>query len=355
MAGIEIETSYIPELQKHFDEYGVPLAAPASRTVRCAICAEDLAVFWHANEHHHAWTYLPCGHIFGYECLRSWFKPSAGGPNPGCPSCRKKMAHRGCGHLVDMEPRQAGDGFNIRSDVAPLLAPGEQLPPRCKASCKPLAAEAGSRWIGVNRMLYPWNPYSPNPPSQTSHRDRNTYSAQHSAWDDLPLPNTSHHGPNPYPAQDPLRTSVSYPPPQTPRSGPWDMLQRLSPPQASLHDGVSHPPHPSPPQIAESTPTLRPSTGSSNRDRPESLAAGNVAPEDNILPSFRLLRLLDELDQTARDLDAYRNRPPTPPSPLAAAHSEAPPSGGGHDSPTTVASPATTGPVPRHSIAEESD
>jgi hypothetical protein len=43
---------------------------------------------------------LPCGHIFGNNCIRIWMLTSGGDTPPTCPYCRFQLAYPGCGHLI---------------------------------------------------------------------------------------------------------------------------------------------------------------------------------------------------------------------------------------------------------------
>lgn len=44
---------------------------------------------------------LPCSHVFGSACIIRWLQIS---PKQDCPNCRRKMVHRGCGHLIMPSP-----------------------------------------------------------------------------------------------------------------------------------------------------------------------------------------------------------------------------------------------------------
>ncbi|KAI0594492.1 hypothetical protein F4775DRAFT_573921 [Biscogniauxia sp. FL1348] len=126
---ILLQDHYLPEIIKHFDSQGIPLPHE-SCSIDCAICREPLAVFQPADEDHHRWTCLPCGHVFGYNCIRTWFRTSESGP--ACPSCRQSMVHPFCHHPTHFKALHLKPGFNIHK----AMPTSNKLSPLCRG-CGP--------------------------------------------------------------------------------------------------------------------------------------------------------------------------------------------------------------------------
>ncbi|KAF4951001.1 hypothetical protein FSARC_13039 [Fusarium sarcochroum] len=72
--------------------------------IPCCICYDTVGIFPHQHRcdesgHHHGAVVLPCGHIFGQQCLRMALETNARGNLPlCCPSCRASVVHEKCGH-----------------------------------------------------------------------------------------------------------------------------------------------------------------------------------------------------------------------------------------------------------------
>ncbi|KAI8632542.1 hypothetical protein F5Y19DRAFT_367393 [Xylariaceae sp. FL1651] len=140
MVDRKIIGNYLPELLKHFDDEGNPCADVASTcALDCLICREELAFFKQRNLQNHSWTYLPCGHIFGFDCLLTWAHTTPPNdssiPSPQCPSCRKSMRHPICQHIIKITPVSAANGsiFNVHKDIPWQLGPSNDITPRCDA------------------------------------------------------------------------------------------------------------------------------------------------------------------------------------------------------------------------------
>ncbi|GAP90414.2 putative cell cycle checkpoint protein [Rosellinia necatrix] len=93
--------------------------------VSCAICNTNLAVTAEPDFQHEPFTMLPCGHVFGQQCLNQWFKLSR---EPSCPTCRRSMRHAHCGHAVPL-PVVAGSPYIILHRDLPELM--DQIEPTC--------------------------------------------------------------------------------------------------------------------------------------------------------------------------------------------------------------------------------
>ncbi|KAI0181279.1 hypothetical protein GGR52DRAFT_26912 [Hypoxylon sp. FL1284] len=86
-----------------------PNGEPATLDLACAMCWEPLAVpaavaprrRGRARAQRERILVLPCGHFFGHECVEKWvYARYAGGGMLRCPTCRRDVFHRGCGHPV---------------------------------------------------------------------------------------------------------------------------------------------------------------------------------------------------------------------------------------------------------------
>ncbi|KAI1504297.1 hypothetical protein F5X99DRAFT_371699 [Biscogniauxia marginata] len=124
-----LRDNYLPEILTHLDKDGNPLPEE-SCSVDCAICREPLAIFQREDDSNHAWACLPCGHLFGYDCIQTWFRSTF--PYPACPSCRKHMIHNRCRHMWRAHKLPSSDGFNIRT----LLPASNKVPQLCER-CDP--------------------------------------------------------------------------------------------------------------------------------------------------------------------------------------------------------------------------
>ncbi|KAI0477585.1 hypothetical protein GGR56DRAFT_415414 [Xylariaceae sp. FL0804] len=145
MATTESTNNYAPNWLPLFDDAG-NMADTMALQVDCGLCHRMLAIQRAANQctntadntasgsairddiEAECFTVLPCGHAFGYNCLSNWFRVS---DYPACPTCRKTMWHRGCGHCYSLTQIVAGDGLNVRSVVPRILVANQELPPQC--------------------------------------------------------------------------------------------------------------------------------------------------------------------------------------------------------------------------------
>jgi len=115
-------SSYVPRPQTTFSpiSQGPPIICAICRESRLQIC-ERLGKDTDTTP-----ALLPCGHVFGYKCLKTYLSDLD--DNPLCPVCRLDLRYPKCGHAI--EPR-ALDQENIRPlpDTIPL---GGKIPPHCR-------------------------------------------------------------------------------------------------------------------------------------------------------------------------------------------------------------------------------
>ncbi|KAF4968423.1 hypothetical protein FSARC_4220 [Fusarium sarcochroum] len=104
----------------------------------CIICQELMTTSPSEPNHygtrgssHAAWI-MPCGHIFGRNCLAEWLKHAK---EPGrkyhkCPVCSTKLHHHpDCGH--SSVGRMIPDTVGTYSQIPPLLSAGGIVAPKC--------------------------------------------------------------------------------------------------------------------------------------------------------------------------------------------------------------------------------
>ncbi|RWA10867.1 hypothetical protein EKO27_g4241 [Xylaria grammica] len=120
-----IQDNYSPNWVPYFTPEG-NLLPGVGLSVECGICNTKLAITNQVDHHHESFTMLPCGHVFGHECVTKWLTHK-----PNCPMCRKSFEHRICHHYADPQEIQGGADFNICRDLPPTMAVGEQLPGFC--------------------------------------------------------------------------------------------------------------------------------------------------------------------------------------------------------------------------------
>jgi hypothetical protein len=71
---------------------------------KCKLCNSRLSIHEPPTGHDvHAFTILPCGHAFGYDCIKTLFQTDH---SAACPSCGVSAKHRGCGHLAKLVKMQ---------------------------------------------------------------------------------------------------------------------------------------------------------------------------------------------------------------------------------------------------------
>ncbi|KAI0817188.1 hypothetical protein GGR55DRAFT_673029 [Xylaria sp. FL0064] len=119
-----VHESFVPSWTPYFD-FGGRLLPDVNLAVDCGICDAELAITKEADKDLEAFTMLPCGHIFGFECLSEWFRH-----RPTCPSCRKVWKHTACGHAIKLEKMRGGTDFNIRG--LPAMMNVRELPYFCE-------------------------------------------------------------------------------------------------------------------------------------------------------------------------------------------------------------------------------
>ncbi|TGJ78249.1 hypothetical protein E0Z10_g10517 [Xylaria hypoxylon] len=120
-----LDDIYSPNWVPYFNPEG-NLHPDVTLSVECGICRTELAITKQPDDDHESFAMLPCGHVFGYQCIIEWFSRK-----PSCPVCRKNFRYHGCGHLISLRDIQGGSRFNIRRDLPEAMNPGEQLPDLC--------------------------------------------------------------------------------------------------------------------------------------------------------------------------------------------------------------------------------
>lgn len=103
----------------------------------CAICSETMGLPNQYGLTEHPYK-LPCSHIFGSRCILRWLQAS---PRQDCPNCRRRMVHRGCGHLI--MPHNA--------HIAPPGIREEETPDLC-VKCRGESALAQAMRIELERL-----------------------------------------------------------------------------------------------------------------------------------------------------------------------------------------------------------
>ncbi|KAI1329600.1 hypothetical protein F5Y16DRAFT_417617 [Xylariaceae sp. FL0255] len=100
--------------------------------VDCLICNTPLALADVADDNHEKFTILPCGHAFGYYCIKRWLREGERSrTGPTCPSCRKSLRHRLCRHTASIKKLDFGAGFNIH-DFRGAIHINDRIPRNCR-------------------------------------------------------------------------------------------------------------------------------------------------------------------------------------------------------------------------------
>ncbi|KAI8625771.1 hypothetical protein F5Y19DRAFT_488778 [Xylariaceae sp. FL1651] len=130
MSSNALTENFAPNWLPHFSSSGrVPPGVQSF--VECQICNKKLAIVERPDgENVEAYTVLPCGHSFGIACIKTWLESA-----DTCPSCRRSLTHRRCGHQVSLWAIQAGSNMNMRNEILDGLAVDGELPSRC-LNCK---------------------------------------------------------------------------------------------------------------------------------------------------------------------------------------------------------------------------
>ncbi|KAI1426544.1 hypothetical protein F5Y12DRAFT_712989 [Xylaria sp. FL1777] len=118
-----VHDSYTPNWAQYFSSEG-RILPDVNLSVDCGICCRELAVTKKVDDDHESFSVLPCGHVFGFQCLSLWFCE-----RPTCPMCRKSWWHHACGHNFKLSEFSGGKEFNIH-DLPRVIDPAE-LPGRC--------------------------------------------------------------------------------------------------------------------------------------------------------------------------------------------------------------------------------
>ncbi|KAI3328038.1 hypothetical protein HD806DRAFT_484814 [Xylariaceae sp. AK1471] len=198
--------------------------------VECGICEKKLAITQPADDSSsssvEAFAILPCGHSFGHECVRIWL--SSESSNGSCPSCRRSLQFRECGH--DLVPRrlQFRPGFDLKKAIEECIVGESELPERC-SDCR----SGTNSGMGAGRrggVDYPGPEAFRTPPRSVPHGYGHGHDHGHHHGDHYP------HGalpffPNPYsfapqfrvPPQDVAYSGFLYRPPARSTSFSGDM------------------------------------------------------------------------------------------------------------------------------------
>ncbi|CZR59028.1 uncharacterized protein PAC_08920 [Phialocephala subalpina] len=101
----------------YFDEID---AAAEEEATHCTICNDPLSTTPINNNTTEVETptILPCGHIFGSNCITRWLNNST---HQNCPICRRRMTYRSCHHVVKPLP----------VEVNPKLVREQDMPEKC--------------------------------------------------------------------------------------------------------------------------------------------------------------------------------------------------------------------------------
>ncbi|KAJ3563133.1 hypothetical protein NPX13_g8307 [Xylaria arbuscula] len=128
-------------------------------TLECYICRKGLAINKNVDDNHETATMLPCGHVFGHECIKEWFQNSA-----TCPACRKDWRHQGCCHPLEPKAIQAGPNFTFQE--LPARMEPEGLPQNCD-TCRTTPRMLNC--LGYNHLRNIYGP-APNPANPVQRR-----------------------------------------------------------------------------------------------------------------------------------------------------------------------------------------
>ncbi|KAH8158084.1 hypothetical protein CIB48_g10160 [Xylaria polymorpha] len=105
-------------------EWAGILVSGGELKVNCAICKSRLSLHEPPdNKEVEAFTILPCGHAFGYDCIKAWFQM---GHPAKCPSCGASAKHSACGHLAKLRKMQQEN-----KSLTLEMVDRDGLPPSC--------------------------------------------------------------------------------------------------------------------------------------------------------------------------------------------------------------------------------
>ncbi|KAL2267609.1 hypothetical protein VTJ83DRAFT_4886 [Remersonia thermophila] len=119
------QSNYCPRPHEVFFDPDYP-----EKKLTCAICFETELVLMEDSMEPFADsnpTLLPCGHVFGYTCLRSWIKTDP--PTYRCPTCRYQFVHLPCGHYV--LPRRLSRQRLLAGKIPATLPEGGHVARQC--------------------------------------------------------------------------------------------------------------------------------------------------------------------------------------------------------------------------------
>lgn len=99
------------------------LVCQICRESRCRVQSENVSP---ENDDDSIFAILPCGHVAGSRCLRTWLRD-----HENCPFCRISLRHADCGHRIDLHPltteslyflpRTLADGGRIAENCADCM------------------------------------------------------------------------------------------------------------------------------------------------------------------------------------------------------------------------------------------
>jgi hypothetical protein len=80
----------------------------------CEICFESELVVSRprSNIRDETPAILPCGHVFGHKCISEWLESHS-----TCPTCRLKLKHTKCGHVLEAIPIHIYDILQIPKTI----------------------------------------------------------------------------------------------------------------------------------------------------------------------------------------------------------------------------------------------
>ncbi|TLS25680.1 hypothetical protein PpBr36_07965 [Pyricularia pennisetigena] len=150
-----VDFSFFPELRRWVQKHGSSwdrLASTHPPRAKCEICkASNLEIRELGNiisssttgDETEKATVLPCGHMFGKDCLASW--RSANEDGFSCPTCRSSLIFSSCGHTVP--------GLTVgRTADVPLTSPeGGRIPTHCN-DCRLSKIQNGC--VELARLIY---------------------------------------------------------------------------------------------------------------------------------------------------------------------------------------------------------
>jgi hypothetical protein len=74
---------------------------------------------------------LPCGHIFGEDCIKAWIAFHGPGSQPGCPRCRFPLYYPGCSHRISPKVIGLSNGAETPIGAIDIISDRNRLPIIC--------------------------------------------------------------------------------------------------------------------------------------------------------------------------------------------------------------------------------